>query len=99
MALVCLEVLPVILQTMIPPYDNVRTNQKGEFWVAIHCRRSMYPRLMSCHVKLRKFLLSFPIPAKYHYLMHIDSKLYALIIRDSPMARCFTSWRTARERW
>jgi hypothetical protein len=54
---------------------------------------------MSCHVKLRKFLLSFPIPAKYHYLMHIDSKLYALIIRDSPMARCFTSWRTTRERW
>ena len=59
----------------------------------------MYPRLMSYNVKLRKFLLSFPIPAKYHYLMHIDSKLYALIIRDSPMARCFTSWRTGRERW
>jgi hypothetical protein len=54
---------------------------------------------MSCHVKLRKFLLSFPIPAKYHYLMHIDSKLYALIIRDIPMAKCFTSWRTGRERW
>uniref|UniRef100_A0A804RKI4 Uncharacterized protein n=1 Tax=Zea mays TaxID=4577 RepID=A0A804RKI4_MAIZE len=79
--------------------DNVRTNQKGEFWVAIHYRRSMYPRLMSCHVKQRKFLLSFPIPTKYHYLMYFDSKLYALIIRYSPMARCFTSWRTARERW
>ncbi|PWZ22856.1 Transcriptional adapter ADA2 [Zea mays] len=64
--------------------DNVRTNEKGEFWVAIHCRRSLYARLMSRHVKLRKFLLSLPIPAKYHYLMQIGGKLHAVIIKYSP---------------
>jgi hypothetical protein len=61
-----------------------QTNEKGEFWVAIHCRRSLYARLMSRHVKLRKFLLSLPIPAKYHYLMQIGGKLHAVIIKYSP---------------
>ncbi|CAL4944413.1 unnamed protein product [Urochloa decumbens] len=75
----------VDLFAILPGFpDNVRTNEKGEFWVAIHCRRSMYARLMSRHIKLRKFFLSLPIPAKYHYLMQIGGKLHAVIIKYSP---------------
>ncbi|PAN44993.1 hypothetical protein PAHAL_9G086600 [Panicum hallii] len=75
----------VDLFAILPGFpDNVRTNEKGEFWVAIHCRRSLYARLMSRHVKMRKFFLSLPIPAKYHYLMQIGGKLHAVIIKYSP---------------
>ncbi|EHA8588532.1 protein STRICTOSIDINE SYNTHASE-LIKE 3 [Cocos nucifera] len=64
--------------------DNVRTNEKGEFWVAIHCRRTVYAHLMSQYTRLRKFLLKLPIPAKYQYLMQIGGRLHALIIKYSP---------------
>ena len=50
----------------------------------IHCRRSLYVRLMSRHVKMRKFFLSLPIPAKFHYLMQIGGKLHAVIIKYNP---------------
>ncbi|KAL6894049.1 hypothetical protein ACP4OV_008147 [Aristida adscensionis] len=75
----------VDLFAILPGFpDNVRTNKEGEFWVAIHCRRSLYARLMSRQVKLRKFLLSLPIPAKYHYLAQIGGRLHAVIIKYSP---------------
>ncbi|XP_026656672.1 protein STRICTOSIDINE SYNTHASE-LIKE 3-like [Phoenix dactylifera] len=64
--------------------DNVRTNEKGEFWVAIHCRRTVYAHLMGRYTRLRKFLLKLPIPAKYQYLMQIGGRLHALIIKYSP---------------
>ena len=64
--------------------DNVRTNEKGEFWVAIHCRRTLYAYLISIYPRLRKFLLSLPIPVKYHYMFHIGGKLHALIIKYGP---------------
>jgi len=75
----------VDLFAILPGFpDNVRTNDKGEFWVVIHCRRSLYVRLMSRHVKMRKFFLSLPIPAKFHYLMQIGGKLHAVIIKYNP---------------
>lgn len=75
----------VDLFAILPGFpDNVRTNEKGEFWVAIHCRRGLYARLMSRHIRMRKFLLSLPIPAKIHYLMQIGGNLHALIIKYSP---------------
>ncbi|KAF3323503.1 strictosidine synthase 3-like protein [Carex littledalei] len=64
--------------------DNVRTNDKGEFWVAIHCRRTVYAHLLSQWTQLRKFLMKLPIPAKYHYLMQIGGRLHAAIIKYSP---------------
>ncbi|XP_058105708.1 protein STRICTOSIDINE SYNTHASE-LIKE 3 [Magnolia sinica] len=64
--------------------DNVRTNEKGEFWVAIHCRRSMYSYICSLYPKLRKFLLKLPIPAKFQFLMHIGGRPHALIMKYSP---------------
>ncbi|PIA59741.1 hypothetical protein AQUCO_00400559v1 [Aquilegia coerulea] len=41
--------------------DNVRTNEKGEFWVALHCRRSMFAYISSHYPTLRKFWLKLPI--------------------------------------
>jgi len=64
--------------------DNVRTNEKGEFWVAIHCRRSSFAHLLNIYPRLRKFLLTLPIPVKYHYKLHIGGKLHAIIIKYSP---------------
>ncbi|URE23621.1 Strictosidine synthase [Musa troglodytarum] len=64
--------------------DNVRTNEKGEFWVAIHCRRSMYTHLTSRYFRLRKFLLKLPIPVKYHFLLQIGGRPHAVIIKYSP---------------
>eukprot|EP00262_Sarcandra_glabra_P016818 TRINITY_DN5595_c0_g1_i1.p1 TRINITY_DN5595_c0_g1~~TRINITY_DN5595_c0_g1_i1.p1 ORF type:complete len:389 (-),score=46.33 TRINITY_DN5595_c0_g1_i1:169-1335(-) len=69
----------------LPGYpDNIRTNEKGEFWVAIHCRRNMYTYLCGLYPKLRKFMLKLPIPTKYQFLMHIGGRPHALIIKYSP---------------
>ncbi|KAJ3673260.1 hypothetical protein LUZ60_006634 [Juncus effusus] len=64
--------------------DNVRTNEKGEFWVAIHCRQTIYAQLMSKYTGIRKVLLKLPIPALYHYLMQIGGRLHAVIVKYSP---------------
>lgn len=70
---------------ILPGYpDNVRTNEKGEFWVAIHCRRSLYSHLMSLYPKIRHFLLKLPISAKTHYLIHIGGRLHAMAVKYSP---------------
>ncbi|XP_022862903.1 protein STRICTOSIDINE SYNTHASE-LIKE 3-like [Olea europaea var. sylvestris] len=64
--------------------DNVRTNEKGEFWVAIHCRRSIFAYLSALYPKVRKFLLKLPIAAKIHYLMTIGGRLHAVVVKYSP---------------
>ncbi|GJU38592.1 strictosidine synthase-like 3-like protein [Tanacetum coccineum] len=64
--------------------DNVRTNENGDFWVAIHTRRSMYNYVCASQTKLRTFLLKLPIPIKYHYLLSINGRLHALILKYSP---------------
>ncbi|KAK9078089.1 hypothetical protein SSX86_002146 [Deinandra increscens subsp. villosa] len=64
--------------------DNVRTNENGEFWVAIHTRRSMYTYICALYPKLRTFLLKLPIPMKFHYLLTVGGRLHALVIKYSP---------------
>lgn len=64
--------------------DNVRTNEKGEFWVAIHTRRSMYTYICAFRTKLRTFLLKLPIPIKFHYLLSIGGRLHAVVIKYGP---------------
>lgn len=64
--------------------DNVRTNEKGEFWVAIHCRRTYYTYLCALYPKVRKFLLKLPVPAKIQYLLHIGGRLHAVVAKYSP---------------
>ncbi|KAF6169952.1 hypothetical protein GIB67_034344 [Kingdonia uniflora] len=70
---------------MLPGFpDNVRTNERGEFWVAIHCRRSMYSYICGLYPRLRTFILKLPISAKIHYLINIGFRLHAMVIKYSP---------------
>lgn len=64
--------------------DNVRTNEKGEFWVAIHSRRTTFSYVTGLYPSLRKFLLKLPISAKIHYLLHIGGRQHAVVIKYSP---------------
>lgn len=71
--------------TNLPGFpDNVRTNKDGEFWVAIHSRRSLYTYLCALYPKVRKFILGLPIPAKIQYLLHIGGRLHAVVMKVSP---------------
>ncbi|KVI08055.1 protein STRICTOSIDINE SYNTHASE-LIKE 3-like [Cynara cardunculus var. scolymus] len=64
--------------------DNVRTNENGEFWVAIHARRSMYTYVCALYPKLRTFMLRLPIPARMQYLLNIGGQLHAMVVKYSP---------------
>ncbi|KAL8496248.1 hypothetical protein ACS0TY_020092 [Phlomoides rotata] len=64
--------------------DNVRTNENGEFWVAISCRRTMYGYLFDRYPKLRILLLKLPVSAKLHGLMKIGGHLHAMAVKYSP---------------
>ncbi|KAJ3697156.1 hypothetical protein LUZ61_000861 [Rhynchospora tenuis] len=64
--------------------DNVRTNDKGEFWVAIHFMRTKFSHFFSRHTSFRKIMLKLPIPAKYHYLALIGGRLHGAIVKYSP---------------
>ncbi|ERM93664.1 hypothetical protein AMTRI_Chr03g149580 [Amborella trichopoda] len=64
--------------------DNVRTNEKGDFWVAMHCRRTFYAYFTGLYPKIRKFILNLPIPTKYQYLLQVGGWPHAIIIKYSP---------------
>ncbi|GMI89038.1 strictosidine synthase-like 3 [Hibiscus trionum] len=64
--------------------DNIRTNKDGEFWVAIHTRRSMYYHMLGLHPKLRKFILKLPISTKVQRMLRISSKLHGQVVKYSP---------------
>ncbi|CAA6653772.1 unnamed protein product [Spirodela intermedia] len=64
--------------------DNVRTNEAGEFWVAIHCRRNLYSHLSSLFPRLRKLLLNLPITPRQHFLLHIGGRLQGVIAKYGP---------------
>lgn len=61
--------------------DNVRMNKDGDFWVAIHCRRSIYTHFLGLYPKVRKVWLKLPISAKFHYLMQIGGRLHAVVVK------------------
>lgn len=64
--------------------DNVRTNDKGEFWVAIHCRRSMYTYFCALFPRIRKFILKLPVSAKIQFLLHIGGWPHGIVVKYSP---------------
>ncbi|OIW05905.1 hypothetical protein TanjilG_23691 [Lupinus angustifolius] len=70
---------------ILPGYpDNVRVNENGDFWVALHCRRNMYAYLHGLYPKIRKAILKLPIAAKIQYLLHIGGWPHAAIVKYSP---------------
>ncbi|XP_044506885.1 protein STRICTOSIDINE SYNTHASE-LIKE 3-like [Mangifera indica] len=69
---------------ILPGYaDNIRMNEKGEFWVAIHCRRSLYSHFLGLFPKVRMFTLKLPISAKIHYLTHVGGRMHAVVAKYS----------------
>ncbi|XP_031121663.1 protein STRICTOSIDINE SYNTHASE-LIKE 3-like [Ipomoea triloba] len=73
------------VMAVVPGYpDNIRANERGEFWVGIHCRRSVYSYISGLYPNLRKFLLKLPIPLKIHYLLYIGGRLHGTIVKYSP---------------
>ncbi|CAM6099096.1 unnamed protein product [Calypogeia fissa] len=49
--------------------DNVRTNEKGEFWVALHCRRTVLDMFFKPRPALKHAFLKLPITARYMYTL------------------------------
>lgn len=64
--------------------DNIRTNDKGDFWVAIHSRHSTLASLEAEYPRLRKLLLKLPISAKFQFLLHIGGRPHAVLVKYSP---------------
>ncbi|XP_065867118.1 protein STRICTOSIDINE SYNTHASE-LIKE 3 [Euphorbia lathyris] len=64
--------------------DNVRTNEEGNFWVALHCRRTNYAYFFALYPKLRTLMLKLPIPTMVHYMLQIGGRLHAVAIKYSP---------------
>ncbi|PHU12536.1 Protein STRICTOSIDINE SYNTHASE-LIKE 10 [Capsicum chinense] len=44
--------------------DNIRINSRGEFWVALHAKRSVFAKLSISDLQLGKALLKLPITAQ-----------------------------------
>jgi sugar lactone lactonase YvrE len=60
--------------------DNVRSNSKGDFWVAIHALRNTRDLYLGLFPWLRYLAVRFPIPQKYLYPL-ITGYPHAMVIR------------------
>ncbi|EPS66876.1 hypothetical protein M569_07898, partial [Genlisea aurea] len=69
------------IMAALPGYpDNVRTNEEGEFWVAVPTRRMWYADFLGRHPSLRKLRLKLPLPI----MRRKSSPLNAMVIKYSP---------------
>ncbi|CAM8897924.1 unnamed protein product [Rhodiola kirilowii] len=64
--------------------DNVRVNEKGEFWVAIHSFHTRIIHFSAFHPTYRKFILKLPISAKLQFLFHQMGLPGAIAVKYSP---------------
>ncbi|MCD9646617.1 cohesin loading factor Ssl3 [Datura stramonium] len=72
------------VMAVLPGYpDNIRPNERGEFWVAIHCRRTTYSYINSKYPQLRLFLLKLPIPINLRSLLYLGGQLQAIVVKYS----------------
>jgi hypothetical protein len=58
--------------------DNVRANGKGEFWVALHCRRTFFDMFFKTRPVLKKAFLKLPISLKDLYALLSGKPLGAI---------------------
>eukprot|EP00252_Welwitschia_mirabilis_P000810 TRINITY_DN10793_c0_g1_i1.p1 TRINITY_DN10793_c0_g1~~TRINITY_DN10793_c0_g1_i1.p1 ORF type:complete len:411 (+),score=65.10 TRINITY_DN10793_c0_g1_i1:174-1406(+) len=61
--------------------DNVRRNEDGEFWVALHFRRNLYSHLMGLYPEIRKAALKIPVPGSLQYLAHAGGRPHAAAVK------------------
>lgn len=72
--------LETFVQLPGPP-DNVRVNEAGEFWVAIHCRQTLSVWTFFSYPWMRHAVMRLPIPIKYLYPFFLGGKPHAMIVR------------------
>ncbi|EPS68312.1 hypothetical protein M569_06455, partial [Genlisea aurea] len=73
------------VMAVLPGYpDNVRTNERGNFWVALHYRRSWYTGFIERHPELRKLWLKLPIPGGIHYYLLLGGRMSATVVQYDP---------------
>ncbi|KAG0632124.1 hypothetical protein M758_1G305800 [Ceratodon purpureus] len=63
--------------------DNVRRNEAGDFWVAIHCLRVKSAEILSSMPWLRTLLVRLPVPVKAVYGL-LAGKPKGMILRYGP---------------
>lgn len=63
------------------PPDNVRVNEAGEFWVAIHCRQTLSVWAVFSYPWIRYAVMKLPVPIKYIYPFFLGGKPHAMIAR------------------
>ncbi|KAL2631934.1 hypothetical protein R1flu_016620 [Riccia fluitans] len=68
----------------LPGYpDNVRTTEEGNFWVALHCRRTLFDRFMNDYPALKQAFLKLPIKPTILYTL-FSGKPHAAALKYSP---------------
>lgn len=60
--------------------DNVRVNEKGQFWVAIYCRQSLYAWMLMKHPWLRRALLQLPLSFKQLNYIFVGGQAHAMAL-------------------
>lgn len=69
----------------MPGYpDNIRVNDEGEFWVAVHGLHNRLAYFLASHPRIRMFLLRLPISARIQYITYIGGKLQGIVAKYSP---------------
>ncbi|KAL3689884.1 hypothetical protein R1sor_016193 [Riccia sorocarpa] len=63
--------------------DNVRTNEAGDFWVALHCRRSLFDSIMNYFPAAKQAFLKLPLSPKSLYNI-FAGKPHAAALKISP---------------
>lgn len=69
---------------ILPGYaDNVRTNERGEFWVAMHFRRNALTHFLATHPRLRMMFLRLPVSAEAQYMGLVGGTVHGIIAKYS----------------
>lgn len=64
--------------------DNIRVNDKGEFWVGLHGWHNHISYFLALHPNVRMFLLRLPISEKIQYLIYNGGKPQGMVAKYSP---------------
>ncbi|PHT37238.1 Protein STRICTOSIDINE SYNTHASE-LIKE 10 [Capsicum baccatum] len=63
--------------------DNIRRNSKGEFWVALHSKRSLLSKLVTSNSWLGKTALKLPVSIQQLHFMLVGWQAHATAIKLS----------------
>ncbi|EFJ07638.1 hypothetical protein SELMODRAFT_448383 [Selaginella moellendorffii] len=80
----------------LPGYpDNVRINDKGQFWVAIDCCRNRIQEIMTSTPWLKSLVFRVPVPLSW-IMYVVGEKMYSVVALFDKRGGCSGGWKTAR---